>query len=373
MFNTVNHIIRQKQFLLIFIIITIVLMLVAGFKPRGYRVFNRTELSTDGKGMRFHAPSIVYTREAWPLGRPQTTDTAFTVSMRLTPLHFCNYTIDRIISFCDTAYNENIIIGQYDHCLVIQAVTETTKRNFDCDSVFRPGKEVNISIISGIQEMKVYVDGKCKYGRQDNSIKAGDVIHPGRIVVGNSPQGNTAWEGIIRNIEIFGKELSEDELVGGQKWRSTQTLELAGDNHNRIAYYDFGKESRFRIANDFGKDKGLYVPRFFTMLKLNILSLPDIGRIWSKDSILDYSVNFIGFIPFGFLLASLVYIKRPKRKTAIAVATGFGGIFSLFIELVQVYIPTRSSEISDLFLNTLGSFFGALMIVLVFRKRPGTL
>lgn len=370
--DLIQRFIRIKKLPFILFIFTIIIMLIAGFKPRGYRVFNRAVALADGKGIRFDAPSIIYSKEAWPLGLLETTDTSFTVSMTITPLHFCECYIARIISFCDTANNENVIIGQFNHSLIIQDVTGGTKREFDCDSVFRPGKEVSVSITAGLNEMRIFVDGKCRRTRQGSIFKAGNVIHPGRIVVGNSPDGSSAWEGTIRSIGIFKKELSEEELTVGKKPVLPQPLELAADKHNSIAFYDFAKESRFRITNELGKDKGLYIPRFFTMLKFNILSLPDINHMWSKGSIQDYIVNFFGFIPFGFLLALLLCLKGLKRRSAIVLATGIGGFFSLFIELVQIYIPTRSSELSDLFLNTLGSLLGAFVILLVFRNRGQT-
>jgi hypothetical protein len=353
--DQIQRLIPDKKIPIILFILTIIIMLMAGFKPRGYRVFNRVAASADGKGIRFDAPSIVYTKEAWPLGRPETTDSAFTLTMRLTPLNFCECGITRIISFCDTATTEKIIFGQYGHTLIIQDYTSGNKREFDCDSVFRPGKEVSISITSGSRGIKTFVDGKCRNARGSKIFNAGNVIHPAKIVVGNSPDGSSAWEGTIRSIEIFEKELSLEDLAAVDK--------------KPIAFYDFTKKTGFQIANVSGKDKGLYVPRFFTMLKLHILTLPDKIQMRAKGSMQDYIVNFFGFIPFGFLLALLLYLKIFKRITAIALATGIAGFFSLFIELVQVFIPTRDSQLSDLFLNILGALFGALAILLVFRKR----
>jgi hypothetical protein len=353
--DQIQRLIPDKKIPIILFILTIIIMLMAGFKPRGYRVFNRVAALADGKGIRLDAPSIIFSNEPWPLGRPQPNDSSFTFSMRLTPLNFCECGITRIISFCDTATREKIIFGQYGRTLIIQDYTSGNKREFDCDSVFRPGKEVSISITSGSRGIQTFVDGKCRKVREDRIFNAGNVIHPAKIVVGNSPDGTSAWEGTIRSMEIFEKELSLEDLAAVDK--------------KPIAFYDFTKKTGFRIANVFGNDKGLYVPRFFTMLKLNILTLPNRSYIWSKDAFKDYIVNFFGFIPFGFLLALLLYLKIFKRITAIALATGIAGFFSLFIELVQVFIPTRDSQLSDLLLNILGALFGALAILLVFRKR----
>jgi hypothetical protein len=367
MVSVTNRILNQKNLLFVLFVLTVIIMLIAGLKPRGYRVFNRTALLPDGKGMRFKTPSIVYTKEAWPLGRPETTDSSFTVSMRLTPLHFCKCYVARIVSFCDTDDNENIIFGQYNHSLIIEDHTGRLRKRIDCDSVFRPGKEVCISITSGTQETKIFVDGKRRKAGQRNIFDAGCVVHPGRIFVGNSPDGRCTLEGTLESIEIDKNKLSDEELAASKTPLSPQNPKSAADTRGPIALYDFTKGSGFRIANEFGKDKGLYVPRFFTMLKFNILSFPDINNMLSIGSLQDYIVNFFGFVPFGFLLAVLLWLKGRKRRTAIVITTVIGGVFSLFIELVQAYIPTRSSEVSDLFLNTMGALCGAILVLLVIK------
>jgi len=46
---------------------------------------------------------------------------------------------------------------------------------------------------------------------------------------------------------------------------------------------------------------------------------------------------------------------------ALTVITGL--LLSLFIELAQVWIPTRCSQMVDLMLNTFGAWIGALVAV----------
>jgi glycopeptide antibiotics resistance protein len=48
------------------------------------------------------------------------------------------------------------------------------------------------------------------------------------------------------------------------------------------------------------------------------------------------------------------------------VAAGF--LLSLSIELAQLAIPTRATDVDDVILNTLGTAIGALLIALPIRR-----
>lgn len=69
--------------------------------------------------------------------------------------------------------------------------------------------------------------------------------------------------------------------------------------------------------------------------------------------------NVIIFIPFGFFLAGLLY-QSFSRSPSVAVILS-GCLFSLCIELFQLFIPTRATDIDDIMLNTIGTCFGLLL------------
>lgn len=84
----------------------------------------------------------------------------------------------------------------------------------------------------------------------------------------------------------------------------------------------------------------------------------------------DQSVlNVLLFLPLGFLLP-LVFRFRKKRTGIKVFFISFG--VSLFVELTQLLIMTRSFDVNDLLANTLGGVLGYLVYRLLFSRRKGS-
>ena len=79
-----------------------------------------------------------------------------------------------------------------------------------------------------------------------------------------------------------------------------------------------------------------------------------------ESSIIPVLLNFILFVPYGFLLPFVFSsYKWNWRKVVI-----IGGITSLVIELLQMF-GGRYAEIDDFLINTFGAFFGYIIYVCV--------
>ncbi|MEG2935567.1 MAG: VanZ family protein [Clostridium sp.] len=77
-------------------------------------------------------------------------------------------------------------------------------------------------------------------------------------------------------------------------------------------------------------------------------------------------LNVIFFMPFGFLLPTLWRRFRSFLPTLY-----YGLVFSFIIELSQLFVPYRSTDINDLIMNTLGAVLGWIVFSLLrfqFRK-----
>ena len=73
----------------------------------------------------------------------------------------------------------------------------------------------------------------------------------------------------------------------------------------------------------------------------------------------DVGINIIGFVPFGFSFFAYFSTVRITKKAALLVVL-LGFFTSLTIEVLQAWLPTRSSGINDLITNTLGTGLGVL-------------
>jgi len=90
-----------------------------------------------------------------------------------------------------------------------------------------------------------------------------------------------------------------------------------------------------------------------------------LGRGIKRLSFLDFFLNVLLFLPFGF---GISYKLRQKNwspaHSAIAAAVA-GAVFSYAIEFAQIYIPPRDSGWEDVFSNSTGAALGALLFIAV--------
>lgn len=81
--------------------------------------------------------------------------------------------------------------------------------------------------------------------------------------------------------------------------------------------------------------------------------------------LIDVVGNIAVFVPLGIGLAGALHQTRLRQTIGLAALGGFG--LSLLIELSQLTIPSRTTDVDDLIFNTLGASIGAIIFVLLLR------
>ena len=129
-----------------------------------------------------------------------------------------------------------------------------------------------------------------------------------------------------------------------------------------VARYLFDEENGNVVHNEVDSVTDLLIPERFFVLHEKFLERPwdEFRPNWSYWK--NIGINVIGFIPLGFFF--YVYfsqVQRSENSAAFTIALGFA--VSLSIEVLQAFLPTRDSGMTDLVTNTLGTAIG----VMVFR------
>ena len=117
----------------------------------------------------------------------------------------------------------------------------------------------------------------------------------------------------------------------------------------------------------FSRSMPIITPSLFKPMVLTVLKPMWKDLMWSRWYLRDMIVNVAGFMPLGFLLALLLRTRwRRSLPVTVVFVAGIGMFLSLTIEILQVYMPYRSSQMSDVVCNTLGSGIGGVLCLFKF-------
>jgi hypothetical protein len=226
------------------------------------------------------------------------------------------------------------------------------------DHVFRDGKPVFITVSSGERGTSIYVNGTLAKISSDFRFSNKDLT--GRLVIGNSAATTDTWSGQLKGLALYNRELKAGQVTQQyQSWLESGQPDVSAPD-GALALYLFNEGGGNVVHNQVDPMTDLLIPqRFF------VLHEPFLERPWNEyypgwNYWKDIGVNITGFIPLGFLFyVYLSQVRRVEHPAAVTIAFGFA--VSLTIEVLQAFLPTRNSGMTDLITNTLGTSFGAMI------------
>jgi glycopeptide antibiotics resistance protein len=108
----------------------------------------------------------------------------------------------------------------------------------------------------------------------------------------------------------------------------------------------------------------------FRPVKKIILDPPWNDFCWNWSFVQDTIVNLLGFIPLGFFFtAFLLKASNWKKKIIYIAVAATGFAISLIIELSQIYLPSRYSQLGDVICNSVGTVLGILILHLIIQSK----
>jgi len=252
-------------------------------------------------------------------------------------------------------------LRQFDGGLELQAETQNGPRNAKIavlyvKDMFRKSGPEFLTITSGKHGTAVYADGIPAKTAPEVWISPKELM--GRLVVGDSPGQSDSWSGLLLGLAIYRQELTATQVLRHyQTWTQEGRPEISEDERN-LALYLMGERTGSIVHDHAGSGVNLYIPGKYAVLE-QILLEPFWKEFSMSRSYWGAVVkNIVGFVPFGFCFYACLSAHRVRRAALAAVI--LGTLVSLAIEILQAYLPTRDSGMTDIFTNTLGTHIGVI-------------
>ena len=225
---------------------------------------------------------------------------------------------------------------------------------------------VLVTISAGQSGTTIYADGALV--KKAPSFNLSSQALTGQFVVGNAPATTDEWSGQVSGLALYDRELTADEVLQHyESWIKGTQAGLAG-SESAVALYVFNEGNGSVVHNHVDPATDLLIPERFFVLHEEFLERPwnEYRPDWNYWK--DVGVNIAGFIPLGFFFcAYFSSTQATRREVLFTVAFGFA--VSLTIEVLQVFLPTRDSGMTDLITNTLGTALGAILWAWVAERR----
>ena len=215
-----------------------------------------------------------------------------------------------------------------------------------------------ITITSGTQGTVAYVNGREFERFRSYRLREADLT--GQLLVGNAPTGTQEWSGQLLALAVYRQELTPQEILRHyENWTTHQVSGLAEGGH-AVAVYPFSEGAGAVAHNQIDRATDLLIPKKFFVVHERFLTRPwhEYYPGWSYWK--DVAINIFGFVPFGFFFCAYFHLVRTTSR-AVLVTVMVGFVVSLTIEIVQAFLPTRDSGLTDVITNTFGTAAGAIL------------
>jgi VanZ family protein len=351
----------------------ICLLIIAGFLAVGLWPFdfnprNRAVWIAGQNGIRFQPPSIVYSRHDVDLGAGSV-DGGVTVELRVQADEEPAGNVYGILCVYDGRIPENLFFAQWKTAFLLRtpmddAAGRRRYRETGLERTLRQGATRLVTVTSSAPGTDFYEDGK--FARNYPRVHLSGSSLRGRLVLGDCAEGRGDWSGKLLGLATFNRHLDEAEIRRHESlWTRGRALELQSAA-GLTSLYLFDEKGGNSVMDHSPFQHELTIPERYRALSKAVLLPP-----W-KDTphFHDVAANLAGFVPFGLFYflyrRTLVPAKRAPADALIVLAAG--GVVSAGIELAQVYLPTRSSSLTDLLCNIAGTAMGVALAMIAERR-----
>lgn len=357
---------KRLKLLAVLSLIIFLMILVFGLRGKGFHFSNDVTWLKDEPGLRFGNFGIACALlDQEPINSKISALEAFSIEIALQSKEDSKPDgFKLILTLHNGDDGRQFIVGQYQSYLVVMNGDDyDNKRKIRriASNIFpQPSERLFLTITTGTDGTKLYVDGKLFLSKPDLFLK----LPPGRtprMTLGNSVYGNTPWKGDVYGLAFYADSL-ETKIVENRfsAWSNTRRFPVP-DRGNPFLFFPLNEKTGTKAIDHLTETQKLSLPSVFPILEKRFLSFPSRDFKANSNFFMDVVLNLLGFIPLGMILCALFNETGGViRKNAVLLSSGFCFLISLSIETAQVWMPSRSSQMIDLVLNMLGAFLGAM-------------
>jgi len=349
--------VRKNVLGLICLVITAGILL-AGLWPLDFWPENKVRWLQDENGVQFYGQALIFTQLPAPCSLHPCS-----VELSLQPTTEKSSHIGHIFSFLDDHGSETFFLGQWRSLLLLGKGIhgKKTYREIGIRDALKKGDKRFVTITSGVDGTNIYVDGLLLESSPRFQLFSMKEKLPGKILLGNSPTGGEYWTGNLLGLAIYDRVLTGEEV--SQHFPQHFHDSKKSGEEGPVSFYLFDEHSG-TLAHDSIGDHHLTIPSRFEVLQKTILVPPWEDFRFNRSYLMDILTNILGFMPFGFFISAYLWMRKPHSNfQLLLISVIIAGCMSVFIELVQVYLPTRSSQLIDVMMNMLGTAIGVSLFL----------
>ena len=354
---------RKNVLGLICLVITAVIFL-AGLWPFNFSPENKVRWLKDQNGIEFYGPALVFSTIPF-FQSSNIPINSITIELSLQPASEDISHIGHIFSILDEQGSEIFFVGQWrSHLLLGKGIHgKKNYREIGVRDALKKGDKRFVTITSGADGTNIYVDGILVKSSPKFQLISVNEKPSGGILLGNAPTGGGYWTGNLFGLAVYDRSLSVEQVLKSfENWEKNKKS-LFQKEEGLVSFYLFDEHSGTLVHDSVGGHH-LVIPPKFKVLKRTILVPPWEDFRFTRSYLRDILTNILGFIPFGFFFSAYLRIKKPRSTfRLILISIIIAGCMSLSIELIQVYLPTRNSQLTDIITNMLGTVVGAVLFL----------
>jgi len=353
-------------------VVILLVILFFGLRPKGFNFANNVGWTHDQSGISFSKYSLAYTD---PISEFSKEDglgaNGFSVEIALKPSS-AEEGFNLILTLHNGDDEDQFLVGQWRSWIITMNGDDYDHKRrikrISVNNASRPPAVQFLTITTGKEGTKVYIGGILIRTEKDLtlSIPYGD---KSRLTIGNSVYGKHSWHGEIYGLAFYGYALADNEVSGHfRRWSNSRNFNFAGEGKPYILYL-FDEKGGNTALDHSGNNHPLKIPSKMPVLEKEILATKW-GRLEiNSRSLQDMVVNLVGFIPLGFILQATFYQAGSyPKKYGFLITIAMCFTVSFAIEIVQAWMPSRSSSQMDLICNTAGSVIGIFMAHWALKK-----